>query len=91
MKNYSKINIKKYEDTEGSSFGSKEREKLIREIIKLAGKMGWRYSQASLVGKSFCVEARSEYYPQGKTVEESVTMGFNWQSSLKNNSKKLKK
>lgn len=81
MKNYKTENIKKYESLDGSNFEDSKREELIRKIVELAGKLGWRYSQTELIGKSFCVTENSHEYPNGKTTKESVTMTFTWRSS----------
>lgn len=83
MANYKKYNITQYDLIEGAAFEDAERERLIRKIVKLAGKLGWKYSQAYPTGKSFSIEENMQYYPKGEVVEESVTMEFRWKSSKK--------
>jgi hypothetical protein len=83
MKNYKRYNIKQYDNIEGSSFADPEREKIIHKIVKLAGKLGWKYTNEYPVGKSLCVTECHSHHPNGKTVEESVTLTFFWKSSKK--------
>ena len=81
MINYKGINIKKYEATEGRNFSDSERERLIRKIIKLSGRLGWKYSQTELIGKSFRVIESVTNGEPDKLQRESVTMEFVWKSS----------
>lgn len=81
MKNYKKYNINQYDETEGVNFTDPEREKLIREIVKLAGKLGWKYTDKFPIGKSLCITESHADHPNGKTLEESVTIMFLWKSS----------
>jgi len=80
MKNYKNRNIKLYENSDGDNFDDTKLEKLIRKIVKLAGKLGWKYSQNQLLGKSFCVIGGTKEFPGGKTIKETVRMEFTWRS-----------
>jgi hypothetical protein len=71
--------LKEYESIDGRNFLDDKHEKLIRDIVKLAGKRGWKYSQTRSKGKTFCTTESSSYHPKGETVKETVTIEFTWQ------------
>lgn len=76
MKKYKKQSIKYYKETVGRSFTDDEIERDFRKIIKYAGKLGWRYCDSKLNGRSFC---NTEGQKNDK--EESASLDFVWRSS----------